>query len=107
MSQDPQYQTRYITIDVASVIILVLFWALFALQRSPATFYIYICFPVYFWQQVLRRTVVFLGQHRYSKLHGAIVARVLLRGCLVISALQSMVVRRRLVIPSDLDIDRP
>ncbi len=35
--------------------ILVAFWTLFAIQRSPWTFYLYIAFPCYFWHEVLRK----------------------------------------------------
>ena len=30
------------------------FWALFALQRDPLTYYAYVAFPCYFWNRVFR-----------------------------------------------------
>jgi phosphatidylinositol glycan class N len=38
-------------------ITLAAFWILFAIQRSPWTFYVYIAFPCYFWQQFLLQAI--------------------------------------------------
>jgi phosphatidylinositol glycan class N len=35
--------------------VLAVFWGAFVLQKSPWTFYLYVSFPVYFWQQFLTR----------------------------------------------------
>ena len=71
--------------------ILVLFWALFARQHSPWTFYIYIAFPCYFWDHVLARASKPLWQYIREGQPGSVVGPVL-RGVLVVAALQSMVV---------------
>ncbi|KDQ23723.1 hypothetical protein PLEOSDRAFT_1094573 [Pleurotus ostreatus PC15] len=36
-----------------SLAVLLSFWTVFALQRSPWTFYLYVAFPCYFWHQFL------------------------------------------------------
>lgn len=65
---------------------------MFAKQRSPWSFYIYIVFPCYFWDQALSRAS---GPMLESLRQGR--ARALMdytiRGTLVVAALQSMVVR--------------
>ncbi|KAI0826505.1 PigN-domain-containing protein [Trametes gibbosa] len=66
------------------------FWALFAKQRSPWSFYIYIIFPCYFWDQALVRgagpLLEYVWRGRVTSLIGNV-----LRGVLVVAALQSMV----------------
>lgn len=47
------------TIKIGSWAILIVFWASFALQKRPWTFYIYIAFPCYFWQKFFLQTSVF------------------------------------------------
>ena len=67
-------------------------WTLFAIQRYPLTFYIYVIFPCYFWREAL---VMSSGQLiqlcRSGKSQGSM--KVLLRAVFVIATLQSMVVR--------------
>jgi GPI ethanolamine phosphate transferase 1 len=41
-------------VDLFSISALFAFWTYFVLQDSPWTFYIYILFPCYFWQQVAK-----------------------------------------------------
>ncbi|KAI9061844.1 PigN-domain-containing protein [Trametes sanguinea] len=47
--------TRSFPIHVAAAAVLVAFWAAFARQRSPRSYYLYITFPCYFWDRVLSR----------------------------------------------------
>ncbi|EMD35215.1 hypothetical protein CERSUDRAFT_107194 [Gelatoporia subvermispora B] len=89
--QEQSIAPRSLILDLASASILSLSWGLFALQRSPATFYLYICFPVYFWHQAVHRGAYLLKQDRKGRPRLADLARVLFRGGLVVSALQSMV----------------
>ena len=76
---------------IAAMSVLAGFWALFAKQRSPMSFYIYILFPCYFWDQVLVRASKPLLQYIRQGQQGSVV-KVALRGSLVVAALQSMVV---------------
>ncbi|PPQ94801.1 hypothetical protein CVT25_007438 [Psilocybe cyanescens] len=48
-------------IGIASWTTLVAFWASFAVQRSPLSFYVYIAFPCYFWNQFLVQVAGMLG----------------------------------------------
>lgn len=67
------------------------FWAVFAKQRSPWSFYVYIVFPCYFWDQVLARASGPLLRGVREARVGSLIGYVL-RGALVVAALQSMVV---------------
>lgn len=84
---------RSLLLGVAAVSLLATSWAVFAKQHSPLTFYVYICFPVYFWHQALLRSQRPLRQyfndanHRPSDL-----LRLLLRGLAVVGALEAMAV---------------
>ena len=78
-------------IHLASTSVCAAFWALFAKQRSPGTFYVYILFPCYFWDQALVRAGRPLLQYVRQGQPGS-VAWPIVRGVLVIAALQSMVV---------------
>ena len=49
----PLSSSTTFVVTVASWIVLLAFWTLFALQRSPWSFYVYITFPCYFWWRVL------------------------------------------------------
>ena len=83
--------TRGLQFHVAATSVLVGFWGLFAKQRSPWTFYIYIVFPCYFWDQVLVRASGPLLQYIKRRSARSIVGPVS-QGLLVVAALQSMVV---------------
>lgn len=61
------------------------FWILFAAQKSPWTFYVYIAFPCYFWQQVVTQMVAGASKARVS-------LRMLYQGAMVVVALLAMVV---------------
>lgn len=66
------------------------FWTLFAVQRSPWTFYIYIAFPCYFWRQVLLQGIpALLHLPRYKKVD---YSRVLISVIASVAVLQGMVV---------------
>ena len=39
--------------SVASTIVMLTSWTIFAVQQSPWSFYIYVAFPCYFWNQVI------------------------------------------------------
>lgn len=67
-------------------------WTLFAIQKSPWSFYFYVTFPCYFWREALVASSGPLFKlYRSGKLQGSI--KLLVRAVLVIAALQSMVVR--------------
>jgi len=83
-------------IKIASWSILIGFWASFALQKRPWTFYVYIAFPCYFWQEFFLQVNVFAS----SRLQIGGVARLwstLTRCFIVVLALLCMVVRFRVV----------
>ena len=44
-----------IAVSFVAAGVLAVFWGTFALQKSPWTFYLYVSFPVYFWQKFLTR----------------------------------------------------
>jgi phosphatidylinositol glycan class N len=69
------------------------FWACFAIQKSPWTFYIYILFPFYFWHQFFRQAVHSYGTWMHHRPRSAEeLVRAGLWGALVIVVLQSMAV---------------
>ena len=84
---------------LATTSVLAAFWTLFAKQRSPWTFYIYILFPCYFWNQVVVRASAPLLKYVKQGQAGSVGGPVF-RGVLVFAALQSMVVRRMMIVDS-------
>jgi phosphatidylinositol glycan class N len=72
-------------------IALATFWVLFGIQRSPWTYYLYIAFPCYFWQQFMVQTLPLLHTS-VSQIRRIGYIRILLYGGLGIAVLQSMVV---------------
>ena len=66
-------------------------WTLFAVQKYPLTFFVYVVFPCYFWREVLVKfSGPLLEMYLSNKLQGS--ARFMFRAVFVIAALQSMVV---------------
>ena len=62
------------------------------------TFYVYVVFPCYFWREALVASSGSLHElHRSGKLRGSV--KLVLRGVLVIAALQSMVVSATVFLP--------
>ncbi|KAM6496316.1 Phosphatidylinositolglycan class N (PIG-N) domain containing protein [Amanita muscaria] len=64
---------------------------LFALQRSPWSFYLYIMFPCYFWNRVLLRIVPTVAQWSWSELASVDFGKLIGVGVLVLGSLQAMV----------------
>ncbi|ETW77491.1 ATP exporter [Heterobasidion irregulare TC 32-1] len=79
-------------IFLLSVSTLLAFWALFALQKSAWTLYIYIVFPVYFWHRIIEQTGELISFWRRLE-HTTPLAgsKLAIGGVLVVAALQSMV----------------
>lgn len=91
--RDAQEKGRGNGLNTVAVGVLSVFWGLFALQRSPWSFYLYICFPIYFWHQALLRgwtPMLRVLQDGESGIFKTV--RLAMHGCLVIAALESMVV---------------
>ncbi|KAH7912055.1 Phosphatidylinositolglycan class N-domain-containing protein [Hygrophoropsis aurantiaca] len=79
-------------IDCTAAVILITFWAVFAIQQSPWTFYLYITFPCYFWQQFARRCVSLWRNHHRSQGSVSVLSMAsLVRTLLVVANLQGMV----------------
>jgi phosphatidylinositol glycan class N len=79
-------------VNILSGVVLLIFWALFAVQKSPLMFYVYIVFPCYFWQQFLVQifpVVAFKVQNNRVEGHQS---RILYNGEMTILALLGMVV---------------
>jgi len=76
-----------------AMLILLAFWGVFAIQRSPWTFYLYILFPVFFWQQCLIRAFQPLRVWLLSVHPTESYLKLVLNTGLVWAALQCMVVR--------------
>ena len=86
-------------VRTATAATLATFWALFAAQRVPWTFYVYVTFPCYFWQQfALRGVPVLVQQFKSCDRPGSFMGRVLFHLVIVGVVLQCMVVRRALFI---------
>jgi len=85
----PSFST---TISAVALVVLGTSWTLFAVQKYPLTFFIYVVFPCYFWREVLVKcSGPLLGMYHSDKLRGS--TKLLFRAVFVIAALQSMVVR--------------
>lgn len=78
-------------VTVVSISVMLIFCAIFAIQKSPWTFYVYVAFPCYFWNQVILhaiRPVRIWFRGRTFRFYGTS----LIQASLVIGVLQSMVV---------------
>ena len=85
----PSFST---TISSLALVALGTSWTLFAVQKYPLTFYVYVVFPCYFWREVLvTSSGPLLELYRSNKLRGSM--KFFFRAVFVIAALQSMVVR--------------
>ncbi|KAI0075163.1 PigN-domain-containing protein [Panus rudis PR-1116 ss-1] len=83
-----------VTVWTVSLTSLLLSWSLFAVQRSPVTFYLYVTFPVYFWYQVLSQIDIpklFTKTQSQSTFISKLL-RFAVSGIVVVAILQSMVV---------------
>ncbi|KAG2135363.1 Phosphatidylinositolglycan class N-domain-containing protein [Suillus bovinus] len=79
-------------VRIATATILAIFWALFAAERAPWTFYVYVTFPCYFWQQfALRGVPIAVQQFKSSDRRGHFIGRVLFHLVIVVVVLQCMV----------------
>jgi GPI ethanolamine phosphate transferase 1 len=79
----------FVTVILISVMLIL--WGSFFVQKSPWTFYVYVTFPCYFWNQVLLHAVN--PVHRLVRERGlGSYGRFLLQASLVICILQCMVV---------------
>ena len=88
-------------VTIESWMVLLAFWALFALQRSPWSFYVYIMFPCYFWWRVLEELGTAISDRNYRHLASGIVGSnnrksnfvtIVIKVATVVLALQGMVV---------------
>ncbi|KAG1751768.1 Phosphatidylinositolglycan class N-domain-containing protein [Suillus lakei] len=83
---------RRTMVRIATATILAIFWALFVAERAPWTFYVYVTFPCYFWQQfTLRGVPIIVQQFKSSDRPGPFIGRVLFYLVIVVVVLQCMV----------------
>ena len=89
----PNSPTSFSTaISGVALVALATFWTLFAVQKYPLTFYLYVVFPCYFWREALVMSSGPLFElYPSGKLRGS--TKLFFRALFVIAALQSMVVR--------------
>ena len=59
--------TTTLLVTVASWLVVLAFWTLFALQHSPWSFYVYIMFPCYFWGRVLEEWGTAISDWNYRR----------------------------------------
>lgn len=88
-----QPSSNVLLTTLASLSVLVVSWALFAIQKFPVSFYLYIAFPCYFWHQVLVKAASpSLNWLRSTRTRSDNILKTFARAILVGVALQSMVV---------------
>ncbi|KAF8076905.1 Phosphatidylinositolglycan class N-domain-containing protein [Lyophyllum atratum] len=75
-------------VDAVAGVTLLGFWALFAVQRAPWTFYVYIAFPCYFWHQVLSQIMLGLPNQVRGRVS---YLKVLVSTVMTVAVLQGMV----------------
>lgn len=77
-------------------IALVVFWAVFAIERAPLTYSVYVAFPLYFWHQFLGRASkpILSALESESKWRPGDVVMWVARAGVVVAALLAMVVCR-------------
>ncbi|KAL6308835.1 PigN-domain-containing protein [Sparassis latifolia] len=80
-----------LVLDLTAALFLLGSWFLFALQRSPWSFYLYICFPCYFWYQVLGARTQFPRALSTRNVLKSSVINPIFSGVVVVAALQGMV----------------
>lgn len=73
---------------------LAVFWAVFAVERAPWTYSIYVAFPLYFWHQFFTHASQPILSVLRSSWRAFDVIKLLLQACLVVAALLAMVVCR-------------
>jgi len=79
------------TISGVALAALGISWTLFAVQKYPLSFYLYVVFPCYFWREALvTSSGPLLQLYRSGKLQGSM--KLLLYAVFVVAALQCMVV---------------
>lgn len=78
-------------LTIGSWLIMMGFWALFALQKSPWSFYVYIAFPCFFWQQSLVQLSTFLKSNP-CKISVRKIIGYMIKCAMVVAALLGMVV---------------
>ena len=100
-------------VTVASWLVLLAFWTLFALQHSPLSFYVYIMFPCYFWWRVLEELGTAISDGTYRRAASGMVGgsnkksyfvTIVIKVVVVILALQGMVVRYSLIYMENVDV---
>ncbi|KAG1817744.1 hypothetical protein EV424DRAFT_1472814 [Suillus variegatus] len=80
-------------VRLTTATMLAIFWALFAAERAPWTFYVYVTFPCYFWQQfALRGVPIVVQQFKSSDRRGHFIGKVVLHLIIIVIVLQCMVV---------------
>ncbi|EIW74837.1 PigN-domain-containing protein [Coniophora puteana RWD-64-598 SS2] len=81
-------------VDLLASLTIGLFWGLFALQKAPWTFYVYVAFPCFFWREFLvkgyPRFSSYLSEKK-AKIGGVRYAKAIGVGIVVVGVLQSMV----------------
>lgn len=80
------------TATILSGVVLLTFWALFVVQKSPFMFYVYIAFPCYFWQQFLVHITPVIGFKFQTKNMQGRYLQTLSTGGITIASLLGMVV---------------
>ncbi|KAG2070141.1 PigN-domain-containing protein [Suillus decipiens] len=79
-------------VKLTTATILTTFWLLFAAEKAPWKFYVYVTFPCYFWQQfVLHGVPIVVQQFKSRDRRGPLIGRVIFHLVIVVVVLQCMV----------------